>query len=44
MPGVVEIWTPESQFPVTEHEEIRWQPEGAEEPLAIRLAELFRAV
>jgi Uma2 family endonuclease len=41
---VIEVWTPESQFPVTEHEEIRWQPEGAEEPLVIWLGELFREV
>jgi Uma2 family endonuclease len=41
---VVEVWRPESQFPVTEHEEVRWQPEGAVEPLVIRLGELFREV
>jgi len=41
---VVEVWTPESPFPVTEHEEIRWHPEGAAEPLVIRLSELFREV
>jgi len=41
---VVEVWTPESPFPVTEHEETRWQPEGAAEPLVIRLSELFREV
>jgi Uma2 family endonuclease len=41
---VVEVWTPEATFPVTEHEEIRWHPEGAAEPLAIRLGELFREV
>lgn len=41
---VVEVWTPEAHFPVAEHEEIRWHPEGATEPLVIRLAELFREV
>jgi len=41
---VVEAWTPEATFPVTEHEEIRWHPDGAAEPLVIRLAEVFRAV
>lgn len=41
---VVEVWTPEGHFPATEHEEIRWHPEGAAEPLVIRLAELFREV
>ncbi len=41
---VVEVWTPELQFPVTEQEEIRWHPEGATEPLVIGLAELFQEV
>lgn len=41
---VVEVWTPEAHFPVTEHEELRWHPEGAPEPMVVRLAELFRAV
>jgi Uma2 family endonuclease len=41
---VIEVWTPESPFPVTEHEEVRWPPEGAVEPLVIRLGELFRAL
>jgi Uma2 family endonuclease len=41
---VVEVWTPKLQFPVSEHEVIRWHPEGAAEPLVIRLAELFREV
>jgi len=40
----VEVWTPETRFPVTEHAEIRWHPDGAAEPLAIPLAELFREV
>lgn len=41
---VVEVWTPDAHFPVTEQEEIRWHPEGVAEPLVIRLAELFRGV
>lgn len=41
---VVEVWTPDAHFPVTEQEEIRWHPDGAAEPLVIRLAELFREV
>ncbi|MFN2316484.1 MAG: Uma2 family endonuclease [Gemmatimonadales bacterium] len=41
---VVEVWTPDAQFPVTEQEEIRWHPAGAAEPLVIRLGELFREV
>ncbi len=39
---VVEVWTPEVQFPVTAQEEIRWQPAEAGEPLVIGLADLFR--
>ncbi len=41
---VVEVWTPDALFPVTEHHEIRWHPEGAEDPLVISLDELFREV
>ncbi len=40
----VEIWTPEALFPITEHDEIRWHPAGAREPLVILLAELFAPV
>ncbi|MDZ4674947.1 MAG: Uma2 family endonuclease [Gemmatimonadota bacterium] len=40
--GLVEVWTPEMQFPVTEQAEIRWHPAGAAEPLVIQLTELFR--
>ncbi len=38
---VVEVWTPEALFPITEHEAITWHPAGTAEPLVIRLAELF---
>ncbi len=41
---VVEVWTPDALFPVTEHHEIRWHPEGAEDPLVISFEELFREV
>jgi len=39
----VEVWTPDRHFPVTETESIAWHPEGAAEPLMIKLGELFRA-
>ena len=42
--AAVEVWTPGTWFPIVEHEAIRWHPEGAEEPLVIDLAGLFRAV
>lgn len=41
---LVEVWTPEAQFPRVEHERIRWQPEGADVGLEIELGELFREV
>ncbi len=40
----VEVWTPEALFPVTEHHEVRWHPEGADEPLVVGLEELFKTV
>ncbi len=40
----VEVWTPATRFPTVEHAAIRWHPQGAGEPLVIRLAELFREV
>lgn len=40
----VEIWTPESLFPTTERDEIRWHPAGAAEPLVVSLETLFREV
>ncbi len=40
----VEVWTPETLFPVTEHHEVRWHPDGAAEPLVVGLGELFRDV
>jgi len=39
---LVELWTPEAQFPTVEHERIRWQPEGAGVALEIGLGDLFR--
>lgn len=38
---VVEVWSPEASFPVTENEAIAWHPVGAAEALVIQLAELF---
>jgi Uma2 family endonuclease len=41
---VVEVWTPESQFPATEHGRIVWQPEGASEEFTLELEELFKPI
>ncbi|HET8771156.1 MAG TPA: Uma2 family endonuclease [Gemmatimonadaceae bacterium] len=38
---IVEVWTPESVFPVVERERVAWHPAPASEPLRIDLAELF---
>jgi len=40
----VEVWTPDAAFPVTEHQQVRWFPEGATEAVVIQLEELFREV
>ena len=37
----VEVWTPESLFPVVETVRVSWHPVGAAEPFVIELAELF---
>jgi Uma2 family endonuclease len=39
---LVEVWTPEVQFPAVETERVTWQPVQAESPLVIELADLFR--
>ena len=36
-----EIWTPDVQFPSTEHERLTWHPEGAADPLVIPLADIL---
>ena len=40
----VEVWTPGDSQPMTQRERVVWSPPGAEEPLTIELAELFRAI
>lgn len=37
----IEVWTPEATFPVVERERVVWQPEGALEPLTIRIEEIL---
>ena len=39
---LVEVWTPEGQFPTVEREHVRWQPEGVEEEFVLDLGELFK--
>jgi Uma2 family endonuclease len=37
----VEVWTPQALSPTVERERVVWQPEGATEPLVIRLSEIL---
>ena len=37
----IEVWTPQATFPVVERERVVWQPEGALEPLTIRIEEIL---
>ena len=39
---VVEVWTPDTTFPVFERERLVWHPAGATEPFILSCAELFR--
>ncbi len=41
---VVEVWTPDSHFPVFEREAIEWRPEGAGEAFIVELEELFEPI
>ena len=38
---LVEVWTPDADLPHVERERLVWAPEGAREPFAMALAELF---
>jgi Uma2 family endonuclease len=39
---VVEVWTPDTQFPRFEHERLVWHPAGADQPFTMTLPDLFR--
>ncbi len=41
---VVEVWTPEAQFPSVERERLLWTPEGAVARFELELEELFRPI
>ncbi len=41
---VVEVWTPESQFPVTERETVVWRPKGTSSEFSLDLEHLFRPI
>jgi len=39
---VVEVWTPETQFPKFEREQLVWQPDGVDHPFTMSVGDLFR--
>ena len=41
---LVEVWTPEMQFPKVERERVRWKPSGVEEAFVLDLEELFKPI
>jgi len=41
---VVEVWTPQTQFPAIEREQLSWHPAGAGRPFTLDLAQLFRPI
>ncbi len=41
---LVELWTPSKELPDVESREVTWHPEGAGEPLTVKLEELFRPI
>jgi Uma2 family endonuclease len=40
----VEVWTPESEFPVVERERLIWLPRGAARAFTLELEDLFRSI
>jgi len=41
---LIEVWTPEDQFPTVERERVRWKPEGVSEEFVLDLKELFKPI
>jgi Uma2 family endonuclease len=41
---LVEVWTPQAQFPQVERQRIIWSPRGASRPFTLELAELFQPI
>jgi Uma2 family endonuclease len=40
----VEVWMPETAFPLIEHERLVWRPAGAERAFSFELEEMFRPI
>lgn len=41
---MIEVWTPDVQFPHVETERVNWHPAGATAPFVLDLGELFRPI
>jgi Uma2 family endonuclease len=41
---LVEVWTPEDQFPAVERERVTWKPQGVEQEFVLDLGELFKPI
>src|SRR3989454_5360442 len=41
---LVEVWTPDAEFPAIERQRLGWRPAGARQPFTLELADLFRPV
>lgn len=41
---VIEVWTPEAQFPLVKRERVRWKPHAGTEALKLELGDLFKPV
>ena len=42
--GLVELWTPDAEFPTIERERLTWHPTGAGRPFILELNDLFRPI
>jgi Uma2 family endonuclease len=41
---LVEVWTPDAEFPVVERDRLTWEPAGARQAFTLQLEELFRPI
>ena len=41
---MVEIWTPESEWPSVQQERVEWRPAGAAAPFELELRHLFQPI
>jgi Uma2 family endonuclease len=42
--ALIEVWTPELEFPIVARERVTWHPAGAGHPFTLDLKELFRPI